>query len=107
MLKIRELDEMNDLTGLLAKTLDMPAIRQMPPDVATALLAAKRQMESLPEVIVDLNQAFERYMTLNKALSRMMALAERSSRLEDFGGEAAHRRGLEEEFIRLAGVVAR
>jgi hypothetical protein len=107
MLKIRELDEMSRLTGLLAKTLAMPAARRMPSDVAVTLIAAKKQMEGLPEVIEDLNLAFNRYLTLEKALTRMMALAEESASLEDSRGDADYRQELDEEFADLARVVAR
>ena len=107
MLRIRELDEMTHLTGLLAKTLAMPAISQMPPDVALAWQAAQRQMEGLPEIIGDLNLAVARYLTLNRALTRMMALAEESAKLVDGPGVGAYRKELDQEFANLARVVAR
>jgi hypothetical protein len=107
MLRIRELDEMNHLTGLLAKTLALPSYGEMPPDVAVALRAAKRQMEGLPEIIEDLNAAFNRYLTLNKALSRMAALAGESAGLGEAPGVGRRRAELESEFINLARVVAR
>ena len=107
MLRIRELDEMSDVTGILAKTLAMPAVRQMPTDVALAWQAARKQMEDLPEIIGDLNLAFSRYLTLNKALTRMMGLAEESSNLIDGPGVGAYRKELDEEFVKLAKVVAR
>ena len=107
MLRIRELDEMNDLTGILAKTLAMPIASQMPPDVALTIKAAQKQMEGLPEVIGDLNLAFNRYLTLNKALSRMAALAEESAGLAESPGDEEYRARLEAEFTNLARVVAR
>ena len=107
MLKIRELDEMNELTGLLAKTLAMPACHRMPTEVSVALRAAKRQMEGLPEIIGDLNAAFGRYLTLSKALGRMTVLAEESASVPE-GPEAGRlRRAKNEEFVGLARVVAR
>jgi Asp-tRNA(Asn)/Glu-tRNA(Gln) amidotransferase A subunit family amidase len=106
MLKIRELDEMNQLTGLLAKTLALPVGQQMPPDVATALRAAQKQMEGLPEVIEDLNLAFNRYLTLNKALTRMLALAEESAAAGEAAADDARRADFEEEFVNLARIVA-
>jgi hypothetical protein len=107
MLKIRELDEMNELTGILAETLAMPACRQMPADVAVTLLAAKKQMEGLPEVIGDLNAAFARYLTLNKALTRMAALADESAAMAEDAVDRGRRQTLNEEFVQLAAVVAR
>ncbi|MDR1658278.1 MAG: hypothetical protein LBT47_12130 [Deltaproteobacteria bacterium] len=107
MLKIRELDEMNQLTDLLAKTLAVPVSHQMPNDVAVTLQAAKRQMEGLPEVIEDLNLAFKRYLTLNQTLNRMMALADESSRLTQEAQDNEYRQVLEQEFTKLAVVVAK
>ena len=95
------------MTGILAKTLAMPIAGQMPPDVALTIKAARKQMEGLPEVIGDLNLAFNRYLTLNKALSRMTALAEESAGLVDSPGDEEYRGKLEEEFTNLARVVAR
>ncbi|MDR1546782.1 MAG: hypothetical protein LBU12_08790 [Deltaproteobacteria bacterium] len=105
MLKLRDFEEINETAGLLAKSLSGPVPIEMPPDVAQALKAAKKQMEDLPSVIEDLNLAFSRYLTLNEALTRMISLAEESSRLAADQDEA-HRRELEEEFDALAKVVA-
>jgi hypothetical protein len=106
MLKINHLEKIEQITGLLATTLASTVYDDMPPDVATALLAAKKQMESLPEVIEDLNLAFNRYLKLNSAISRMTALANESSNLGDGEENAELRLTLEEEFISLAKVVA-
>jgi hypothetical protein len=106
MLKIREFEEMNHLTGLLAKTLTGALGRGMPSDVAVTIMAAKKQMESLPEVIEDLNLAFNRYMTLNGAITRMTELAKVSAELIDGPNVLAVRQDMEEEFHALARVVA-
>ncbi|MDR1487178.1 MAG: hypothetical protein LBT62_04175 [Deltaproteobacteria bacterium] len=106
MLKIAHLEKIEEITGLLANTLSSTVYDGMPPDVATALLAAKKQMESLPEVIEDLNAAFTRYLRLNTALKRMVALSYDSSQLGEGPDDAEQRRLLEEEFISLANVVA-
>jgi hypothetical protein len=106
MLKINHLEKIEQITGLLANTLSSTVYEDMPPDVATALLAAKKQMESLPEVIEDLNLAFTRYLKLNSAISRMTALAYESSNLLDEPEDDEYRSLLEEEFISLARLVA-
>ncbi|MDR2386921.1 MAG: hypothetical protein LBE80_04960 [Deltaproteobacteria bacterium] len=106
MLKIREFEEMNQVTGLLAKTLSGAIGRDIPKDVAMTILAAKKQMESLPEVIEDLNLAFNRYLTLNDAITRMTDLANISANMIDGPNVLAVRQDMEEEFHALARVVA-
>jgi hypothetical protein len=106
MLKIREFNEMNQVTGLLAQTLSGALCRDIPEDVAVTILAAKKQMESLPEVIEDLNLAFNRYLTLNGAITRMTELADLSANMIDGPNVLAARRDMEEEFHALARVVA-
>ncbi|MDR0620970.1 MAG: hypothetical protein LBJ61_03730 [Deltaproteobacteria bacterium] len=106
MLKIREFEEMNQITGILAQTLSGNLGREIPEDVAVTIQAARKQMEGLPEVIEDLNLAFNRYLTLNEAITRMTALAELSANMIDGPNVLAVRREMEEEFHSLARVVA-
>jgi hypothetical protein len=106
MLKIREFEEMNVITGLLARSLSGPVGEEIPGDVAVTIAAAKKQMESLPVVIEDLNLAFGRYLTLNDALTRMAALADESMNMVDGPRSLSRRRDMEEEFDSLARVVA-
>ncbi|MDR3203426.1 MAG: hypothetical protein LBV23_01600 [Deltaproteobacteria bacterium] len=107
MLKINNFEKIHEITDLLAMSLAAPDMGDMPPDVATALTAAKKQMENLPEVIEDLNLAFNRYMTLNRAISRMIALARESIELGEDPLARDIRTELEEEFVSLAAVVAK
>ncbi|MDR3134708.1 MAG: hypothetical protein LBU69_01285 [Deltaproteobacteria bacterium] len=106
MLKIREFEEMNQITGLLAQTLSGTVAKDMPQDIAIAIMAAKKQLEGLPEVIEDLNLAFNRYLTLNAAISRMTDLARHSANLIDGPQVLPIRQEMEEEFHSLARVVA-
>ncbi|MDR1111350.1 MAG: hypothetical protein LBP92_11835 [Deltaproteobacteria bacterium] len=106
MLKIREFDEMSEITGLLAQSLAGPVGGDIPQDVAVTIRAAKKQMEGLPEVIEDLNLAFSRYLTLNESLGRMWVLASESSHMVDGPQVLAVRQDMEEEFQALARVVA-
>jgi hypothetical protein len=107
MLKIREFEEINEITGLLAQTLAETISKDIPPDIAVTIQAAKKQMESLPEVIEDLNLAFTRYMTLNEAINRMSDLASHSANLVDGPNVLPFRKSMEEEFHSLARVVAK
>jgi hypothetical protein len=106
MLKIREFEEMNVITGLIAQSISGPVSDDIPQDVATTIQAAKEQMESLPEVIEDLNLAFGRYLTLNNSLTRMSILANESASLIDGPGSKDMRTEMEEEFDTLARIVA-
>ncbi|MDR2366753.1 MAG: hypothetical protein LBF58_01365 [Deltaproteobacteria bacterium] len=106
MLRIREFEEMNHVTGILAQTLSEAIGRDIPQDVALTIKAAKKQMEGLPEVIEDLNLAFNRYVTLNEAITRMIVLANQSANMIDGPNVLAIRQDMEEEFHSLARVVA-
>jgi hypothetical protein len=106
MLKLREFEEINEITGLLAQSLAAPVGREIPEDVAATIAAARKQMEDLPEVIEELNLAFGRYLTLNESLTRMASLAEESASMIDGPHTLAVRQTREEEFDNLARVVA-
>jgi hypothetical protein len=97
---------MNQITGLLAQTLSGAISEDIPLDIAVTIEAAKKQMESLPEVIEDLNLAFNRYLTLNDAISRMAVLANQSANMIDGPQVLGKRHKMEEEFHSLARVVA-
>jgi len=106
MIKNQEFKEINHLTDILAHSLNLTLPDDIPKDVVEAIMAAKKQMEELPQVVEDLNQAFERYLTLNKTLGRMSKLA-RDSALKDEGPlETESRQKMESEFAGLAKVVA-
>ncbi|MDR2405098.1 MAG: hypothetical protein LBE27_01860 [Deltaproteobacteria bacterium] len=96
---------MNNITSLLASVLNFPAEKGIPEDVTEAVRAAKKQMEDLPGVINDLNQAFQRYLVLKDTISRMMdlsskAASEKTNLTED------DRESMNIEFRALAAVVA-
>jgi hypothetical protein len=106
MLKIKEFQEINHLTGILDNSLNMTLPGDIPKDVIEAIVAAKKQMEELPQVVEDLNQAFNRYLTLNKTLSRMSQLAREAALKDEGPAELEVRKKMESEFAGLAKVVA-
>ncbi|MDR1085750.1 MAG: hypothetical protein LBP22_13090 [Deltaproteobacteria bacterium] len=106
MTTLKEFQEINQLTGLLASGLAETPQEDMPKDVAEALLAAKKQMEDLPQVLEDLNLAFSRYMTLNHTIRRMGLLARESAAMDQGPEEDQFRLEMEEEFVALAKIVA-
>jgi hypothetical protein len=105
MLKISDFQEMFHVSGLLAQGLAGPIDPSIPPDVAEAIRAARKQMEDLPLVIEDLNLAFSRFMTLNQTLRRMSHLAMEAGS-ESESHPVPVREEMEEEFRNLAKVVA-
>ncbi|MDR1395684.1 MAG: hypothetical protein LBK52_05910 [Deltaproteobacteria bacterium] len=106
MTTLKDFQEINHLTGLLASGLAAAPPEDMPQDVAEALKAAKKQMEDLPLVLEDLNLAFNRYLTLNQTIRRMSFLAKESASAGSGPEEDQYRREMDEEFASLARVVA-
>ncbi|MDR1606872.1 MAG: hypothetical protein LBT38_00460 [Deltaproteobacteria bacterium] len=106
MTTLKDFQDINALTGLLASGLAAAPHDGMPDDVAEALLAAKKQIEDLPQVIDDLNLAFNRYLTLSRTIKRMQALARESRELGEGSEEDEYRQELETEFAALAKIVA-
>jgi hypothetical protein len=104
MIATEDFDVMYDISSRLAGVLDFPGTAGMPPDVAEAVIAAKKQMEGLPGVISDLNMAWDRYLVLSRTLGRMTELASITSREEPVNDGA--RALMDEEFGELARVVA-
>ena len=104
MMTAQDIHEMNDVSNLLASGLSLNAENTtgLPLEVAQALAEARDQMASLPEVIDNLNLAFERFNTVSSALNRMIGLAEEAS--GDLSDEA--RQDLNEEFVTLAKILA-
>lgn len=104
MMTAKDIREMNDVSALLADglTLGNENMTGLPLEVSQALAEAREQMAGLPEVIENLNLAFERFDTVSSAVSRMIELADRAS--GDLGDEA--RTGLNEEFASLAKILA-
>ena len=102
-----EINELTALINILAAGLSAvpaePLALTLPVEVSQALAEAREQMNSLPEVIGNLNLATERFQGVAAALTGMMELAERAAS-EDM--DDAGRRRLEEEFVNLAKVVA-
>ena len=100
-----ETRELSTISHLLAAGLSaVPAHPlDMPLEVARSLAEAQAQMQSLPEVIRDLNLAGERFQTVSGALAGMIGLADRAAAEET---DDAGRRRLHEEFADLAKVVA-
>jgi hypothetical protein len=103
---LKDFQEINVLAGLLANGLAAAPQEDMPEDVAQALLAAKKQVEDLPQVIDDLNLAFNRYLTLSQTIKRMEALATESIALGQDDDADELRQEMEAEFATLAKVVA-
>jgi hypothetical protein len=103
---LNEFEEMNNITSLLASVLNFPAAKGMPEDVTEAVRAARKQMEDLPQVIADLNTAYQRYSVLSRTITRMMELSEKGAR-NDAMLSADDRESLNGEFASLADVVAR
>ncbi|MDR1577377.1 MAG: hypothetical protein LBT86_03990 [Deltaproteobacteria bacterium] len=106
MTSLKDFQEINVLTGLLASGLAAAPPEDIPEDVAEALLAAKKQIEDLPQVIDDLNLAFNRYLTLSRTIKRMQLLAKESHDLDEGREAEAYRQELESEFASLARIVA-
>lgn len=92
---------MNNVSSLLASGLS-ENMAGVPLEVSLALAEAREQMVSLPEVIGNLNLAFERFNTVSEALRRMIELAEQAS--GDLGDQ--ERQILNDEFINLSKIVA-
>ncbi|MDR2423071.1 MAG: hypothetical protein LBE01_06800 [Deltaproteobacteria bacterium] len=106
MTTVKDFQEINAIAGLLATGLAEAPPEGMPADVAEALKAAKKQVEDLPQVIDDLNLAFNRYLTLSRTVKRMQTLARDSVFLGEGREEDQFRHDLEAEFAYLASVVA-
>ncbi|MDR2142524.1 MAG: hypothetical protein LBR11_12220 [Deltaproteobacteria bacterium] len=106
MSALKDFQSINHLAGLLASGLAAAPPEGIPPDVAEALVAAKKQVEDLPQVIEDLNLAFTRYLTLSKTIKRMQYLAKDSASLGEGIEEDEFRQEMEMEFTSLARVVA-
>jgi ABC-type transporter Mla subunit MlaD len=100
-----EIKELSALTNILSVGLstvpDQPL--GLPLEVSQALEEARDQMQNLPEVIMNLNKATERFQSVAEALTGMIGLAEEAA------SETAtddDRGRLDAEFIDLAKVVA-
>ncbi|MDR1164539.1 MAG: hypothetical protein LBO66_01465 [Deltaproteobacteria bacterium] len=106
MLKIKEFEEIYDISHLLSSVLNFPRRADIPPDVTEAIRAAKKQMEDLPAVLEDLNAAFDRYLVLKETLSRMSELAAAAATDESDAMAAEERFALDAEFGQLARVIA-
>ena len=104
MMTIKDIREMNDVSALLADGLSLGSenMTGLPLEVAQALSEAREQMAGLPEVIDNLNLAFERFNTVSSALGRMTELADEAS--GDLDDQA--RRNLNDEFVSLAKILA-
>ncbi|MDR2947145.1 MAG: hypothetical protein LBV79_10435 [Candidatus Adiutrix sp.] len=103
MMTAQDIREMNDLSVLLASGLTMNSeTAGLPLEVSQALAEAREQMAGLPEVIENLNLAFERFHTVSSALGRMIELADQAS--GDMDAEA--REPLNQEFVNLAKILA-
>ena len=104
MMTAQDIREMNDVSNLLASglSLDSENMLGLPLEVAQALAEAREQMAGLPEVIDNLNLAFERFNTVSSALRRMIELADEAS--GDMADEA--RPALNDEFVTLAKILA-
>ncbi|MDR2340086.1 MAG: hypothetical protein LBF40_08140 [Deltaproteobacteria bacterium] len=105
LMMLNEFEEMNNITSLLASVLNFPSTKGIPEDVTEAVRAAKKQMEELPQVIDDLNQAYNRYTSLDGTITRMKELASRAGS-EKFHLSDEDRETMNEEFGNLAQVVA-
>ena len=104
MLNAQNIFELQQVTGILAGGLDRGAetVLGVPLEVAMTLAEAREQMRSLPGVIDNLNESFERFLTVSTALKRMIELADEAS--AEIPEES--RQNLEAEFINLAKIVA-
>ena len=105
LMMLNELEEMNNITSLLASVLNFPAEKGMPEDVTEAVRAARKQMEDLPQVIGDLNLAFRRSSVLKDTVSRMTSLAQRAGSSRAPLSES-EREDMNGEFAALAHVIA-
>jgi hypothetical protein len=105
MLKINEFEEILDITVLISQVLDFPGCDSMPNDVTEAVRAAKKQMEGLPQIIDDLNLAYNRYLVLSKTINRMSELALYAG--NDTTILPEERMAMEDEFRQLAHIIAR
>ena len=104
MLSSHDIYELRQVTGLLAGGLDQGAetVLGVPLEVAATLAEAREQMRSLPQVIDNLNESFQRFMTVSAALTRMTELADAASPQVS----EERRAELNEEFVNLAKIVA-
>ncbi len=104
MLNAQNIYELQQVTGILAGGLDRGAetVLGVPLEVALTLAEARDQMRSLPGVIDNLNESFERFLTVSTALKRMIELAGAAS--TEVTEEA--RQAMENEFVNLAKIVA-
>jgi hypothetical protein len=104
MLQAHDIYELQQVTGILAGGLDRGAetVLGVPMEVALTLAEARDQMRSLPGVIDNLNESFERFLTVSTALKRMIELADEAG--TDIADEA--RQAMDSEFINLAKIVA-
>ncbi len=104
MLNAQNIFELQQVTGILAGGLDRGAetVLGVPLEVALTLAEAREQMRSLPGVVDNLNESFERFLTVSTALKRMIELADAAS--AEVTGEA--RQSMETEFVNLAKIVA-
>jgi hypothetical protein len=105
LMMLNEFEEMNNLTSLLASVLNFPATKGIPEDVTEAVRAARKQMEELPQVINDLNTAYDRYVNLSGAITRMSDLAKKAAS-DKYNLSDDDRETMNEEFGALAGVIA-
>ena len=78
---------------------------QLPPEISEALNMARTEMNSVSQTVHDLKLARENLDELSRTVSRLTALADEASNLPDEDQE--ERDSLQEEFVRLARVVAR
>ena len=99
------IQELTALTNILAAGLAAVPVEPLflPLEVSQAMEEARAQMNSLPEVINNLNQATQRFRSVAEALTGMMDLADRAA---SEAADDADRRRLDAEFINLSKVVA-
>lgn len=105
MMSSHDIQVLNLVTDLLASGLAQgpDTVSGVPLEVAQALAEAREQMNSLPEVIENLNLSFERFNTVSAAIRRMISLADQAAGPPT---DAETRAELNEEFAALAQILA-
>ena len=100
-----EMESLNYASLILSAGLPETPVSRMPAEVAETLTLAREQMRQIPAVIEDIAAAQRAFDLLDRAISRMSELAREAAGLTD--DDQAGRDAREEEFVKLAQVVAR
>ncbi|MBW1709093.1 MAG: hypothetical protein JRF41_05475 [Deltaproteobacteria bacterium] len=99
------LDHLSDLSFDLREELSRTCVEGLPAEISEAVNLARIEMQTIPKALEDLYRAKQDFSTLDHAIDRLLVLSQEAADLADH--DQTGREARQEEFIRLARVVAR